>query len=72
MVSERSHDGYRSMMGTPGLSRLAGRPLARMNGVGNAILVLDLRGTDVVVEAAEARAFASVPGLALRPADDDP
>ena len=43
--------------------RLAGRPLVRMNGVGNAIVVLDLRGSDLVVTAAEARAIAAVPAL---------
>jgi len=42
---------------------LAGRPLARMNGIGNAIVVLDLRGSDAVVSAAEARAIAAAPGL---------
>ena len=43
--------------------RLAGRRLVRMNGVGNAIVVLDLRGSDLVVTAAEARAIAAVPAL---------
>ncbi len=45
------------------LSRLAGRPFARMNGIGNAIVVLDLRGTPLVVTADEARAIAALPGL---------
>ena len=45
--------------------RLAGRPFARMNGVGNAIVVLDLRGCDLVVSAEEARAIAAWPGLSF-------
>ena len=45
------------------LSRLASRPFARMNGAGNAIVVLDLRGGDLVVSADEARAIAALPGL---------
>ena len=36
-----------------------------MNGVGNAIVVLDLRGSDIVVTGAEARAIAAVPALAF-------
>ncbi len=44
-------------------SRLAGRSFARMNGIGNAIVVLDLRGSDLIVTAAEARAIAALPGL---------
>lgn len=44
---------------------LAGRPLAKMNGVGNAIVVLDLRGCDSVVTSQEARAIAAAPGLAF-------
>ena len=59
MVSEPSMNAIAS------LSRLAGRPLARMNGVGNVIVVLDLRGVDLVVTAAEARAIAMAPGLAF-------
>ena len=47
----------------PSLRRLAGRPLARMNGIGNVIVVLDLRGSDLVVTADEARAIAAAPGL---------
>ncbi len=43
--------------------RLVGRPLARMNGIGNAIVVLDLRGSDEVVTEADARALAAAPGL---------
>ena len=45
------------------LSRLVGRPFARMNGAGNAIVVLDLRGSDILVGADEARAVAALPGL---------
>jgi diaminopimelate epimerase len=42
---------------------LDNRPVLRMNGAGNEILVLDLRGTDHVVTPAEARAIAAQPGL---------
>ena len=48
-----------------GAERLAGRPFARMNGVGNAIVVLDLRGSDIVVTEAEARAIAADRDLAF-------
>ena len=46
-------------------SRLAGRPVARMNGAGNRITVLDLRGCDIVPSAREARALAADPDLAF-------
>ena len=46
-----------------GAGRLAGRPFARMNGVGNAIVVLDLRGSHLVVTGPEACAIAATPGL---------
>jgi diaminopimelate epimerase len=42
---------------------LAGRPIFRMNGIGNEILVLDLRGAGVEAAPAEARAIARAPGL---------
>ncbi len=42
---------------------LAGRPIFRMNGIGNEILVLDLRGAGVKAAPAEARAIARAPGL---------
>jgi diaminopimelate epimerase len=42
---------------------LAGRKILRMNGIGNEILVLDLRGTDLVVTPAEARKIGRQPGL---------
>ncbi|HXZ16553.1 MAG TPA: diaminopimelate epimerase, partial [Roseiarcus sp.] len=42
---------------------LAGRKILRMNGAGNEILVLDLRGTDVELAAEDARAIARQPGL---------
>lgn len=51
------------MTESTGRNRLAGRPITRMNGIGNAIVVLDLRGSDIVVSAAEARAIAAGPGL---------
>jgi len=43
---------------------LAGRPVLRMNGAGNEILVLDMRGASVAVSPQEARAIARQPGLA--------
>jgi diaminopimelate epimerase len=43
---------------------LAGREIFKMNGAGNAILVLDLRGADILPSAADARALARAPGLA--------
>ncbi len=43
---------------------LAGRSVLRMNGAGNEILVLDLRGAALAVSAQEARAIARQPGLA--------
>ena len=36
-----------------------------MNGAGNAIVVMDLRGADLVPGAADARAIAAAPGLAF-------
>jgi diaminopimelate epimerase len=39
------------------------RPILRMNGAGNEILVLDLRGLDHVLAPHEARAIAAAPGL---------
>jgi len=43
---------------------LAGRAVARMNGAGNRILVLDLRGLGVLPDADDARAIHRAPGLA--------
>ena len=43
--------------------KLDGRRILRMNGIGNKILVLDLRGTDIVLAGEEARAIAHAPGL---------
>ena len=42
---------------------LAGRTIARMNGAGNAILVLDLRGSPVRATPQDARAIHRAPGL---------
>ena len=42
---------------------LAGRAIARMNGAGNKILVLDLRGASVRPAPADARAIHRAPGL---------
>jgi diaminopimelate epimerase len=44
-------------------SPLDDRPILKMNGIGNEILVLDLRGADVIVEPRHARAIARAPGL---------
>jgi diaminopimelate epimerase len=43
--------------------KLDRRPILRMNGIGNEILVLDLRGWDIVLKPEEARAIARQPGL---------
>ncbi|RBP09842.1 diaminopimelate epimerase [Roseiarcus fermentans] len=43
---------------------LAGRRIQRMNGAGNRILVLDLRGASAAPSPAEARAIHRAPGLA--------
>ncbi len=43
---------------------LVGRSVTKMNGIGNAILVLDLRGTSILVDAAIARALHRTPRLA--------
>jgi diaminopimelate epimerase len=43
---------------------LAGRPIARMNGAGNRILVLDLRGSPFAPTPEDARAIHRAPGLA--------
>jgi diaminopimelate epimerase len=51
---------------TDGLSlrhSLAGRPIARMNGAGNKILVLDLRGLPLSPSPEDARAIHRAPGL---------
>ena len=47
------------------IQRLAGRSVTKMNGIGNAILVLDLRGTDVVLTPEAVRAVAGQPRLAF-------
>jgi diaminopimelate epimerase len=46
------------------MSALAGRPFFKMNGLGNEIILLDLRGTDLFVQPQEARAIHRAPGLA--------
>ncbi len=43
--------------------KLDHRPILRMNGIGNEILVLDLRGSDIVLAPGEARAIGAQPGL---------
>ena len=42
---------------------LDNHPILRMNGAGNEILVLDLRGEDYILSAQEARAIGTQPGL---------
>jgi diaminopimelate epimerase len=49
----------------PNMTSFTHRPIVKMNGIGNAISVLDLRGTAHRVSAAEARAIHRVPGLAF-------
>ena len=45
------------------MTGLANRSIVKMNGIGNAIAVLDLRGSSDIVSAAEARAINRVRGL---------
>lgn len=47
------------------IRRLAGRPVTKMNGAGNAILILDLRGSDLVLDAPAVRAVAAQPRFAF-------
>lgn len=47
------------------MSPLANRLVTKMNGLGNEILILDLRGSGVAVSAAEARAIARTKRLAF-------
>jgi len=49
----------------PAMSPLADRLVTKMNGLGNEILVLDLRGSGLSVSAAEARAIARTKQLAF-------
>jgi diaminopimelate epimerase len=54
-------------MGRPGAfaqNPLIGREIHKMNGAGNAILVLDLRGAGFLPRPADARAISRTPGLA--------
>ena len=46
------------------MNALAGRPFAKMNGLGNEIVVLDLRGTDIAVTPEQARAIHGADRLA--------
>jgi diaminopimelate epimerase len=46
------------------MSKLAGRPFFKMNGLGNEIIVLDLRGSALAVSPADARAIHRSEGLA--------
>ena len=47
------------------MSALANHAFAKMNGIGNEIVVIDLRDKPAVVSAEEARAIASPPGFLL-------
>ncbi len=47
------------------MSPLANRPVAKLNGIGNEILVLDLRGTGLTVSGEEARAISRGKALAF-------
>ena len=47
------------------MSALAHRPFKKMNGLGNKIIVLDLRGSHIVVSPAEARAINKGQGLSF-------
>ena len=47
------------------MSPLADRPFVKMNGLGNEIVVLDLRGSDIAVTPDEARAVSADPRLAF-------
>ena len=51
------------------MTSLANHPIVKMNGIGNAIAVLDLRGDSHVVSGAEALAINAIPRLWVRPAD---
>ena len=53
------------MNGSVLLSPLANRPVAKLNGIGNEILVLDLRGTGLTVSGEEARAISRGKALAF-------
>lgn len=46
------------------MSALAGRPFLKMNGIGNKIIVLDLRGIGIAASGEEARAIGRAEGLA--------
>jgi diaminopimelate epimerase len=52
-------------MTTPSRHPLTGRDVYKMNGAGNAILVLDLRGTGYAATPFDARALHHAPGLAF-------
>jgi diaminopimelate epimerase len=55
----------RGRMDMPLLSPLANRPIVKMNGLGNEIAVLNLRGTGLAVSGPEARAISRGEGLAF-------
>ncbi len=45
------------------MNALDNRPFLKMNGIGNSIIVLDLRDTDIAVRPDDARAIGRAPGL---------
>jgi diaminopimelate epimerase len=47
------------------MNLLANRPVSKLNGLGNAIVIIDLRGTNAFVSAADARAIACSKELAF-------
>ena len=51
------------------MSALANHPFVKMNGLGNEIVVVDMRARPAAISAAEARAAAGPEGRALRPDD---
>ena len=61
-ASPRKNDAARMKLA---MSPLADRQITKMNGLGNEILVLDLRGSGLSVSAAEARAIARTKQLAF-------
>ena len=60
VLSNNPHPARKFLM-----SALANRPFVKMNGLGNAIIVLDLRGGDTHVRSQDVRAIAATPGLAF-------
>ena len=64
-VTRPNHDMRRTVMEVHMTSALIGRPFLKMNGAGNEITILDLRGSGLAIEPAEARAIARNSGTAF-------